>query len=139
MPLFKRLCVPEELLVELIEHARSCLPNECCGLLAGRVEENRASATMRFAIGNDAASPREYLTNPRDMFAAFRGMREYGLELLGIYHSHPTSAPEPSQRDLEENTYGDSVVHLIVSLAGSQPEVRGWWLTLTGARAAELE
>ena len=41
-------------------------------------------------------------------------MRTNGTELLAIYHSHPTSEPVPSRRDVEENTYGESVVHLIV-------------------------
>jgi proteasome lid subunit RPN8/RPN11 len=64
-------------------------------------------------------------------------MRESGLELLAIYHSHPSTGPVPSQRDLKRNHYGDSVVHLIVSLAASPPEVRGWWLNESGFREAE--
>jgi [CysO sulfur-carrier protein]-S-L-cysteine hydrolase len=133
---FNRLDIPELLLAEAIEHARGELPNECCGLLAGRVADGIGIATTRFSITNDEASPREYLSNARDMLFAFRAMREHGLELLAIYHSHPTSEPVPSQRDIEQNTYGESVVHLIVSLAGLQPEVRTWWLMETGYREA---
>ena len=94
--------------------------------------------TTRFAIGNDGASPTAYETNARDMLFAFRAMRERGIELLAIYHSHPVSEPVPSRRDIERNTYGESVVHLIVSLALARPEVRGWWLTETEYREAEL-
>ncbi len=72
------------------------------------------------------------------MLDAFRAMRERELELLAIYHSHPTSSPVPSQRDLEQNTYGESVVHVIVSLANPQPELRAWSLSETGYREIEL-
>jgi proteasome lid subunit RPN8/RPN11 len=136
MPPFRRLDIPDLLFEETIEHARSELPNECCGLLAGRIADGIGVATTRFSITNDEASHREYLSNPRDMLGAFRKMRELGLELLAIYHSHPTSAPVPSQRDIAQNTYGESVIHLIVSLTGPQPEVRAWWLTETGYREA---
>ncbi len=135
--LFTRLHIPDPLLAELIAHARAALPNECCGLLAGRIENGIGVATTRFAIGNDAASPTQYLTNARDLFAAFRAMRANGEELLAVYHSHPASEPVPSRRDVEENTYGESVVHLIVGLAGGEWSVRAWWLREKGYCAAE--
>jgi proteasome lid subunit RPN8/RPN11 len=136
---FTRLQIPDRLLEEMVAHARESLPNECCGLLAGRVENGVGLATTRFAIANDLASPTAYQTNARDLFAAFRAMRADGTDVLAIYHSHPTSAPIPSRRDVEENTYGETVVHLIIGLAGETPEVRGWWLTEAEYREAEYD
>lgn len=136
---FARLVVPDLLLAELVGHARALAPVECCGLLAGHITHEVATVSERFAITNDAASATRYATNPRDMLAAFRSMRARGLELLAIYHSHPTSAAVPSARDLDDNTYGETVVHLIVGLAGAGPDVRAWWLGETGSRAAALE
>ncbi|MFO0823167.1 MAG: Mov34/MPN/PAD-1 family protein, partial [Gemmataceae bacterium] len=60
------------------------------------------------------------------------------LELLAIYHSHPTSAPVPSRRDIERNSYGESVAHVIISLADAATVVKAWWLTPTDYREAEL-
>lgn len=134
--MFSRLTIPDALLEDVIAHARRDLPNECCGLLAGRGD---GVVTTRFSIGNDAASPTEYATNARDMLLAFRAMRAAGDELLAIYHSHPTSEPVPSRRDIEQNTYGESVVHLIVGLAGANADVRAWLLTETGSREVPLE
>ena len=71
------------------------------------------------------------------LFAAFRAMRESGLELLAVYHSHPDSEPVPSRRDVEENTYGETVVHLIIGLTGREPELRAWWLADASCRPAE--
>ena len=138
MPPFTRLAVPASLLEDAIAHARRESPLECCGLLAGRVSEGAGVVTTRFAIGNDAASPTEYATNARDLLHAFRAMRAAGEELLAIYHSHPTSNPVPSRRDIEQNTYGECVAHLIVGLAGASAEARAWLLTETGSREVPL-
>jgi proteasome lid subunit RPN8/RPN11 len=139
MPHFHKLEIANSLLQAMIEHARDESPFECCGLLAGHITEGVGVVSARYAVQNDAASPKKYLSNPRDMLNAFRDMRERGLELLAIYHSHPTSAPVPSSHDIEQNknTYGESAVHVIVSLAGPQPEVRAWWLGETEYREAE--
>jgi proteasome lid subunit RPN8/RPN11 len=139
MPPFTRLAIPASLLEEVLAHARRELPNECCGLLAGRSTDSVAAVAVRFTIRNDAASEREYETNARDMFDAFRAMRAGGLELLAIYHSHPMSEPVPSRRDIDRNTYGESVVHLIVGFANGEATVRGWWLAETGAREVAME
>lgn len=139
MPPFTRLQIPDALLAAMIAHARADAPNECCGLLAGRITDGVGLATERIPIGNDLASPTTYLTNPRDLFAAFRRLRALKLEMLAIYHSHPASEPVPSRRDVAENTYGETVVHLIIGLASSEPEVRAWWLAEGSSREAEWE
>lgn len=100
-------------------------PLECCGLLAGRIEDGVGVVLGHFPIRNDLASPTEYLTNARDLLAATRTMRESGLTELAIYHSHPASEPVPSRTDLERNTWGETVVHVIVG----ECDIRAWWLT----------
>ena len=137
MPPFTRLRIPDGLLASMIAHARAEAPNECCGVLAGIISEGTGYVVERAPIRNDLASPAAYLTNAHDLFAAYRAMRAAGTEVLAIYHSHPTSAPVPSRRDVEENTYGETAMHLIIGLAGSEPEVRAWWLTEGGYREAE--
>ena len=138
MPPFTRLVIPDSLLAEVVAHARRELPNECCGLLAGQIADGAGVASASFPIGNDAASSSEYETNARDMLRAFRAMRERGIELLAIYHSHPMSEPLPSGRDIERNTYGESVAHVIVGFAAKEPQVRAWWLGENGSREAEI-
>lgn len=139
MPSFARLAIPDSLLAEVIAHARAEQPLECCGLLAGHIADGIGTVSARFPVKNDATSPTEYLSNPRDMLTAFRTMRERGLELLAIYHSHPTSEAVPSRRDIERNTYGETAAHVIVSLAGSEPVVRAWWLTEMDFREVESQ
>jgi proteasome lid subunit RPN8/RPN11 len=89
-----------------------------------------------YPLVNAAVSPVEYLSDGRGMLAADKDMRRRGLELLAVYHSHPTSEPVPSRKDLAMN-YSPEVVNLIISLATSPPTVRGWWLTEVDYREAE--
>ncbi len=118
----------------MVMHAVAELPNECCGLLAGTPD---GRVRQRYAVVNAAENrAREYLSEGKSMIAAHRDMRQQSIDLLGIYHSHPVSPPVPSRKDLERNFYGESVVHLIVSLQGKMPEVRAWWLSDTGFREA---
>ena len=81
-----------------------------------------------YPLVNTAASPIKYRSDGKDLFAAARDMRESGLELLAIYHSHPTSDPVPSATDLRENYYGAQIVNFIISLKGDEPVIRGWLL-----------
>jgi proteasome lid subunit RPN8/RPN11 len=133
----------------MISQARSELPNECCGLLAGRIQESGVQGqdddrtnqqvvrvVRRYALVNAAASQTEYLSDPRGMFEAVRDMRQLGLEIVAIYHSHPTSAPVPSRTDLERN-YSPDVMNFIISLQDGNPQVRGWWLQEHSFREAD--
>jgi len=70
------------------------------------------------------------------MFEAVRDMRGLGLEIVAIYHSHPTSAPVPSRTDLERN-YSPDVMNFIISLQDGAPQVRGWWLDENSFREAD--
>ena len=132
-----RLLLPAQLLAEMVAQARAELPNECCGLLAGRMEGEVGRVEARYALVNAAASPVEYLSEPRSMFDAVRAMRKRDIDILAVYHSHPTSEPIPSRKDRERN-FSEEVMNLIVSLKG-EPAVRAWWLTAEGFREADWE
>src|SRR6185369_7134750 len=100
----------------MVAQAREEFPNECCGLLAGRTEGDRGLVSRRFPLINAAASPRLFESEPKSMFRAYREIELEGLQLLAVYHSHPTSAPVPSKTDLERS-YSPEVMCVIISLA----------------------
>src|SRR5579871_6267282 len=106
-----RLQLPRRLYEEMLAHAQSAYPNECCGLLAGPLPGGLV--THHFPLLNRLSSPTEYESEGESHFRAHRQMRREELELLAIYHSHPTSEPVPSRKDIERNYYGAEVVHLI--------------------------
>lgn len=137
MPSF-RLLIPRSVFQAMIHHARMELPAECCGLLAGTIDNGVGRVLEHYSLVNALASPTEYESEPRSMLAAHKARRASGTEILAVYHSHPTSEPIPSKRDLERN-YGEGVVHLIIGLRSPEADVRGWWLTSTDYREAEWE
>ena len=123
-----RLALPVEIRDAMFAQARQELPNECCGWLAGKREAGMVRVFKRYPLKNTAASPTKFSANGPDLPAADRDMREMGLELLAIYHSHPTSDPIPSKTDLAESYYGPEIVNFIISLKGPEPVMRGWQL-----------
>jgi proteasome lid subunit RPN8/RPN11 len=134
----------------MIAHAQADLPNECCGLLAGKpATDGTARAERHYPLVSDLdannpephplrPSPTEYLSTPKSMFAADKDMRALELEILVVYHSHPTSEPVPSKKDRERNYLGE-VMHFIIGLNGETPVVRAWWLTSEAHHEAEWE
>jgi [CysO sulfur-carrier protein]-S-L-cysteine hydrolase len=108
----------------MLAQAVAALPNECCGLLAGR----DGRVTHSYPLRNALASPVRYESDPRELFAAHKDMKREGTEHLAIYHSHPTSDPVPSRTDLERNFHGPDVVQIIISLKHGEPRVQAWRL-----------
>ena len=133
-----RLILPDEVYREIVKHAYVTRPAECCGLLAGVVLQGRGEVLRGYPLGNGAKRHDEFESDPRSMFEAVRDIDRNGWEILAVYHSHPTTPPVPSRKDLERN-YAEEVMNLIVSLAREPAEVRGWWLTATNYSEAEWE
>jgi proteasome lid subunit RPN8/RPN11 len=111
-------------------HVDACSPREACGLLAGL--GNRVHEVL--LIANELRSPEMFRMDPAEQIRAFGHLDESGLDLLGIFHSHPAApsanppaSEEPSATDLAEAVY--NVVQLIWSRPGGQ------W----GARAFRYE
>lgn len=105
------LRISQRFLDEIIAHTKEEDPNECCGLLAGADE----TVTRLFRIFNSEQSPNLYLMEPKEQFAAFKTMRNEGLTLLAIYHSHTHSPAYPSQTDIRLAYYPEAR-YVIVSL-----------------------
>ncbi len=142
-----RLLAPQNVLEEMIAQALAEQPLECCGLLAGVIEQVKAGdkptesvgrVLRRYPLINAAASPREFESEARSMFDACKDINAHGLEILAVYHSHPTSPPVPSETDRKRN-YSPDAINLIIGLATNPPEVRGWWLTSETYREAVWE
>ena len=87
------MVIPAELRRELEQHALEEAPNEACGLVL--VREDRAVGYHRGR--NAEASPYRFRleVDPEVWF-----LEDEGYE-LAVFHSHPSSAPQPSRADLE--------------------------------------
>ena len=115
------LTIPEAVLGELIEHARSGAPLEVCGLLAGREER----VERAYQLTNAAAREDFFTLDPYEQMAAYHAMRDDDLECLAVYHSHPATPARPSAEDIA-NANDPEVVYVIVSLAQPEASVRAF-------------
>jgi len=111
--------VTQQVLDEMIRHAWSASPEECCGLLYGRANVSRGAHPTT----NEARSESRFVIPPSELFDFFRTLRASHAELTGIYHSHPATPPVPSETDEQEFHYRDAS-YWIVSLRGPGPEIR---------------
>jgi proteasome lid subunit RPN8/RPN11 len=117
--------ISQDLIDEMVAHAREDLPNECCGMVGGRDGE----ATVVIRVGNSAASPLRYEMDPQEQYNALKEVEDGGGELLAIYHSHTKSAAYPSQTDVNQAVAWPDQVYVIVSLAdGAAPDVKAFLL-----------
>lgn len=106
---------------KIIEQAVSAGRQEACGILAGRA--GRVEKIYRMT--NASERPEEcYFMDSREQLKVVKEIRNLGLEMLGIYHSHPHSEAYPSARDVELAYYPE-VSYLIVSLK-DQAELRAF-------------
>lgn len=98
-------------------HTRTAAPAECCGLLIARdgcigeavPVENRAADRFR-----------RYEIDPRDYLDAIKRCRTTDAIVIGAYHSHPRSLPEPSPTD-REAAFGDFLYLIAGPVVGSAP------------------
>lgn len=94
----------------IMQHVQSCYPQEAGGILGGKEDlilgvlpipnQFLYDRTVTFGLTRD------------DIDRGFAFLRKHELDYLGVYHSHPTGAPYPSEKDLEHR----QKYHFIISL-----------------------
>jgi proteasome lid subunit RPN8/RPN11 len=126
--------VREEILKEMLLHARNELEIECCGLLGGR----DGLITAIFPAKNAFASATVYEIAPVELFLLFWTMREQGLTHLGLYHSHPRGENVPSSRDIEQAFYPDQAYFIISLRADAANPIRAFSIRDGGVRELEI-
>jgi proteasome lid subunit RPN8/RPN11 len=111
------------ILDQVLDCARKEWRQECCGLLAGR----EGVITRIFPASNAAGdTARNYAIAPEELFVLMRTMRSEGLDLMGIYHSHPNGKNEPSPRDVERAYYPEAAYFIVSAATNSAGGVRAF-------------
>ena len=126
---------------QISAHAEDAYPAECCGLLAGRVQENGdihvtrivPSANVAAASGND-----RFEVDPKVRFDLMRALAETDESIVGHYHSHPDQAAEPSATDVSMAFEPDLVWLIVPVPAGTAGSLRAWRLNRDAASIEAL-
>ena len=100
----------------MVAHAESKFPNECCGAMVGNIDGEQKSVTLAVPMENSFTGPQgaRYELRPEDLLEADRRARAAGMDLIGIFHSHPDCDAYFSKTDLENSCPWYSFVVLSV-------------------------
>lgn len=114
------LRLPRPLQVRIERWAAAGYPHEACGVLLGHkldshvfVTDVRRARNLNVERAND-----RYELDPVDLLAAEEDAQSRGLDVVGIWHSHPDHPAEPSEFDRATAWEGWSYVIVSVSSDG---------------------
>ncbi len=120
------------LLNEIAAYGTNAYPFEGCGLLLGQVEDgnNVVSAILpvlnRWQVEEEKRA--RFLISDEDMLQAELTAAQQGLDVIGIFHSHPDHPAIASPRDLSWATW-PGYSYLITEVRDHRPgQSRSWQL-----------
>lgn len=120
------LTLPQQLIDEMVAHARDDLPNECCGIIARAPD----GALTLYRTTNAEASPWRFNIPPQELLHLYNAIEAADADMLVIYHSHVASEARPSPTDLNiarlHRGPNPWPYWVLVSLKDEQPSVRAW-------------
>ncbi len=163
------LVIPQHILADIVAHAKELAPYECCGLLAGTGK----TVTTLYRIKNivalegaqslssfdpakmahlDRLSPAEraeiaFVMDMQDFSIAKKDMRNKGLDLQVVYHSHPHDPARPSVTDIKIATDYEEIwpkinlptpAYLIISLMQAKPDLQTYWIKAGHVSTADV-
>ncbi|WP_051420576.1 M67 family metallopeptidase [Helicobacter pametensis] len=100
----------------LLEHATKDSKLECCGYLLGYSQQNQNILNSIYPMRNAHSFPQTHFAFvPQEQLQVFHHCKSQNLQIIGIYHSHPSSPPIPSKEDLRF-AYFEELSFLIISL-----------------------
>ena len=123
------LALSAELRALLERWVRAGYPHETCGLMSG--ERGSGCLVIERVVQaknlNRERAHDRYELDPLDFLAADTEARDLGLEVLGVWHSHPDHPARPSETDRAAAWPDWSYVIVSVTGAGVQ-DMRSWRL-----------
>lgn len=121
--------ISDEVVQAMIGDGEQAFPNEGCGFLYGKEEGSVRQITAFRAVSNTQPGDKRkrFLISPKDYVEAERHAATIGLDLIGIYHSHPNHPAIASETDRQSAQPFFSYV--IVSIRnGKFADIRSWQL-----------
>jgi len=98
------LVIPKEILKAIHQHGEEAYPEEGAGLMLGKADGAAKRVEKILPLTNtreDEARRNRYLLNPQDYLRGEQEAARLGLDVLGVFHSHPDHPNRPSEFDRE--------------------------------------
>lgn len=107
---------------KLIQQAKEEAPNEACGILAGK----DGKAGKVYQMTNVDKSSKTFFMDPQEQLRIMKEIRNAGLEMIGIYHSHPESEAYPSAYDVKMAFYPEASYVIVSKKDRDNPNIRSF-------------
>lgn len=105
---------------KILNHARTNLPEEACGLITGVTENEVNKAKKVYLLENTDHSAEHFNISAQDQLQVLMKARGEGLKVIGVWHSHPSTPSRMSKEDIRL-ARDESRSYLILSLAEKEP------------------
>lgn len=104
------------------EDAELAYPDECCGFVYGKIQDSKRLLQKAIPVMNskEGDKKRRFEISALDYLKAEQYALDLGLDLLGVYHSHPEHPAQPSEHDRVQAMPFFS--YLIVSVKSAKSE-----------------
>jgi len=96
--------VPEEILDQIHRHGEKAYPEEGAGLMLGTENTGERIVSHLIFLTNsreDTARHNRYLITAEDMLRGEGEAERLGINIIGVFHSHPDHPNQPSEFDRE--------------------------------------
>ena len=97
----KIIKISESLRKNLELHANEQNPYEACAILLGNKDKKIWETTEIFLTENIEKSEINFTVSNEQLLEGYKMAEEKGLDVVGIFHSHPKSLPSPSNTDIK--------------------------------------
>lgn len=126
------LILPHPIHAEIAAHGAASYPYEGCGLLLGTVEGDRNVVVAAVALPNiwpvESEKPERFRIDPADWRDVELAAMDEGLDVVGIFHSHPDHPPVASPRDVAWAAFAGYSYLITQVVAGTPGISRSWQL-----------
>lgn len=126
------LILNEQLYAEIKTHGAASYPNEGCGLLLGHAAEGNNIVTAIRPMANvwpvESDKPERFRIAEDDWRDVELEAMSEGLDVVGIFHSHPDHPPVASPRDLAWASWPGYSYLITQVVAGRPAQSRSWQL-----------
>ena len=115
---------------EMVAHAKATYPNECVGAMLGKVDGDEKQVTFALRLRNATEGPQgaRFDLHPDDLHKTQKEARAQGLDVVGIYHSHPDCAAYFSETDLKNSAPWFCSSYVVLSIQKGEFDHANSWL-----------
>jgi proteasome lid subunit RPN8/RPN11 len=114
----------------LMQLAEKAYPNEGCGLLVGPLSKEKVVqkvVSLHNVLLDEGRGRFDFSFNPKEFMDQQLAAEREGLDVVGIFHTHPDHPPRPSATDAAQPMLSGWINIIAAVNGGKFKEAKAWW------------